>query len=203
MPKITTISIQKNNKNRCNLFLDGEFYKGVSLESVYKNHLKEGQDISQDRLEYILTENERGDALSKALNYISKSLKTKRQVYDYLIRKGYSEDVSWYVIDKLKEYKYLDDEHYSKRYIESVNTQGPKMVEYKLMSKGVNKQDVENAFLNSEVDYNQMAKNLAEKYLRSKEITKENIAKAYRYLLGKGFSYEQAEFALSQFKEIV
>ena len=75
MPKITTISLQKNNKNRCNLFIDGEFYKGISLESVYKNRLKEGQEISLDKLDYILMENERNDALSKALNYISKTLK--------------------------------------------------------------------------------------------------------------------------------
>ena len=32
-----------------------------------------------------------------------------------------------------------------------------------------------------------------------KEKTKENLAKAYRYLIGKGFSYEEASFALSQF----
>jgi regulatory protein len=203
MPKITTISLQKNNKNRCNLFIDGEFYKGISLESVYKNRLKEGQEISLDKLDYILMENERNDALSKALNYISKTLKTKRQVFDYLTKKGYSEEISYQVIDKLKEYKYLDDENYSKRYIESINSQGPKLVQYKLMGKGVKKQDIDKAFEDAEVDYNAMALAVLEKYLRSKEITKENLAKAYRYLLGRGFSYEQVDFALSRFKENV
>ena len=35
----------------------------------------------------------------------------------------------------------------------------------------------------------------AEKYLKNKETTKENMAKAYRYLIGRGFSYEVATFA--------
>ena len=133
---------------------------------------------------------------------ISKNLKTKRQVKDYLIGKGYSEEVAWYCVDKLKEYDYINDVEYSKRYIESTSkNQGNRLVEYKLMMKGVKKEDIQNAYLEADVDGNENAKNVAIKYLKNKEITKENIAKTYRYLIGKGFSYEQANYALSEFKE--
>jgi regulatory protein len=201
MSIITEISLQSKNKNRCNLFVDGEFFEGLSVQTVMEHRLKKGQEIDDKELKILLDESEKHEALSKSISYVSKSLKTKRQVKDYLLRKGYSEDVAWYCIDKLKEYNYIDDIEYSKRYIESVSSsQGKRLVEYKLMSKGVRKEDIEFAYSNTDVDVKDNAKNVAEKYLRNKEITMENLNKAYRYLLGRGFSHVEVGYALLEFK---
>ena len=202
MGKITSISIQKNNKNRANLFIDEEFCTGLSVESVFKYSLKVGQEIQKEKIDQIIQENEKADALVKATAYISKTIKTKRQVKDYLVKKGYSEELAYQVVDKLKEYGYIDDKEYSKRYIESTcKTQGKRLAEYKLMVKGVRKEDIETAYDQTEIEYEKTAKSLAEKHLRNKEITKENLMKTYRYLIGRGFSYEQADYALKEFKE--
>ena len=202
MHKITSISVQSKNKNRCNIDVDGEFFSGVSMETVYKSRLKVGHEIDEVSLKNILYDNERLEALNKAVDYLSKALKTKKQVKDYLLKKGYEEDVVWQVIDKLKEYNYINDCEYSKRYIESVSkNQGKKLIEYKLMMKGVKKQDIETIFDDCEIDLKESAKNVAEKYLKNKEFTKENKAKTYRYLIGRGFSYEEANYALSSFGE--
>lgn len=202
MPFITNVSVQKNNKKRCNVFVDNQFFCAMNIETVVKNQLKSGLEIDKEQLEQIVFENEKQEALFKATDYISKNLKTKKQVKDYLIKKGYSEQVAWYCVDKLKEYEYINDKEYSKRYIESVNKrQGKRLIEYKLMLKGVKKDDIESAYLETEVDAKESAKLIAEKYLKNKEITKENIAKTYRYLIGKGFSYDEATFAISKFSE--
>ena len=201
MPDITAITAQEKRKDRVNLFIDGEFYAGVSLETVIKLRLKVGDKVNADKLSEILAETERVEALRKATDYALKTLKTKRQVRDYLLRKGYSEEVVWYCVDKLKEYGYIDDKNYSARYIESTGkTQGKRLIEYKLMQKGVKKEDIENAYSETEVDGSAAAKNLCEKYLRNKEKTVENIRKAYKYLIGRGFSYEQADNAISSYK---
>ncbi len=200
MPIITDIAYQTKNKSRCNLFIDGEFFCGLSLETVLKFRLKKGNEFEIGELKQLIEQNERSEALAKAANYLSKTLKTKRQVKDYLLKKGYSKDIVWYCIDKLKEYNYIDDCEYSKRYIDSLSkTQGKRMIEYKLMMKGVKKQDIESAYEESDVDSKASAKLVAEKYLRNKEKTKENIHKAYRYLIGRGFNYDDAGYALSNF----
>ena len=116
MGKITSLSVQKNNKNRVNVFIDDEFSAGLSLESVYKYSLKVGLELDKEKLNQIVSENEKADAITKATAYISKAIKTKRQVKDYLIKKGYSEELAYQVVDKLKEYGYIDDKEYSKRY---------------------------------------------------------------------------------------
>ena len=202
MPIITNITLQTKNKKRCNIFINDEFYCALSYETVLKNYLKVGLEIEKEKLEQIVGENEKQEALNRAITYISKNLKTKRQVKDYLIGKGYSEEVAWYCVDKLKEYNYINDVEYSKRFIESTSkNQGNRLIEYKLMMKGVKKEDIHSAYLETDVNSNENAKSIATKYLKNKDLTKENIAKAYRYLIGKGFSYEQANYALSEFKE--
>ena len=118
MSKITALTVQEKNKNRCNLSLDGEFFRGVSLEVVYKYHLKVGKEIDQDKLNEIISVAEKEEALTKALAYISKYAKTKIQVKDYLIKKGYEEKIVWEIIDKLKSYGYVDDVVFSTRFIE-------------------------------------------------------------------------------------
>lgn len=200
MPIITEITYQTKNKNRCNLFIDGDFFAGVSLETVIKHRLKVGNNVDKTELSNLIENDERSEALAKAADYVSKSLKTKRQIKDYLIKKGYSEETAWYCIDKLKEYDYVNDCEYSKRYIESVSKNcGKRLIEYKLMMKGVKKEDVISAYDNVEIDAKSNAKAIAEKYLKNKELTKENLLKAYRYLMGRGFSYDEASFALSAF----
>ena len=69
------------------------------------------------------------------------------------------------------------------------------------MSKGVKKEDIALAYEDAETDDKVNARALAEKYLRNKDKTKENVIKAYKYLIGKGFSYEQADYAVAIFKE--
>ena len=75
--QITKIEVQKRNKNRVNLYLNDEFFCGLSLETVVRNHLKEGQNISEQDVEYLKNETEKQVALEKATGYISKCQKTK------------------------------------------------------------------------------------------------------------------------------
>ena len=200
--KITDISLQSNNKNRCNLLVDGKFFCGLSLETVMKYRLKGGLDVDKKFLDGVVLESEKSDALSKAIAYLSKRLKTKREVKDYLLKKGYTEEIVWFCIDKLKDYKYVDDEFYSKQYIStSSKNQGKRLIEYKLMMKGVKKEDISSAYEQVEIDSKMSAKSVAEKYLKNKENTKENKIKAYRYLISRCFSYEDANFALGEFCE--
>ena len=202
MQKITAITAQTKNKDRVNLFVDGEFFAGVSLETALKLRIKVGDEADSEKLKEILSEAERSEAVVKACDYAVKRLKTKRQVKDYLIKKGYSEEAVWFAVDKLKEYGYIDDKNYSQRYIESTSkTQGRRLIEYKLMMKGVKKEDISAAYEETETDGNEDARRLAEKRLKNKEITKENVLKTFRYLIGRGYSYEQAEYAVKIFME--
>ena len=201
MSEITMVSVQEKNKNRCNVFVDGSFSFAVSIDLALKYGLKKGFVLDDSILREITIEDEKMRAYSIATKYLSRALKTKKQVITYLRGKEISDGVIYQVIDKLKEYGFINDEEYAKRYLETCSSsQGKRLVDYKLMMKGVKKTDIESAREEVFVDGKENALRIAQRRLKNKEMTKENILKTYRYLIGKGFSYEEAEFAVAPFK---
>lgn len=193
MAIITEIKLQAKNKERVNVYLDDNFFCGLELETVMKHQLKEGQTIEVEKLEVIQFESEKQVAFQKSLNLISRYVKTKKQMKDYLKQKGYTTSVIEYVIKKLEEYNYINDEVYAKTYVTlNAKTSGIKKLRQDLMVKGVEKSLVEKA-LNELDDQADFIKKLAEKYMNNKEKNKKNYAKLYAYLMRRGFTYEQIE----------
>ena len=200
--KITQISAQQKNKDRCNIFIDGEYSFSVSTETVYKFYLKTGKELSEEEITAIKEDGERTSALNRATEYLSKAYKTRKQVKDYLLKKGYSDDAVYYTVSRLTETGYINDSEYARRYFETASkNQGKKLSAYKLMAKGVRKDVIDEAYEKAAVPSKENAAAVAEKYMRNKEINKENVAKTYRYLIGRGFSYDEASEAISAFKE--
>lgn len=201
MAKITTLKIQSRDKDRCNVYLDGEFSFGISVEGVYKYGLKVGQELSKDKIDELLVEDELKVAYLKALNYASKTLKTYSQVKTNLEKKEYSNKTINTVLEKLKSIGVIDDVEYAKRYIESVyKTQGRKLIEYKLRQKGVKKTDIDYAFSCLELDLKESAYSVLIKRMKNKPKTKEELSKSYKYLVGRGFSYDEVTSAVNKFK---
>ncbi|MBR2613991.1 MAG: RecX family transcriptional regulator [Clostridia bacterium] len=202
MGKITDIKLQAKNKERCNIYIDNSFCCGILLETVILNKLKVGLEISAEELGRIQLESEKRTVFDKTLDYISKTQKTEKQIKDKLKEKGYLKETIDYVIDKLKEYKFIDDFEYAKSYIRLYKEKkGKKLLEYELMQKGVRKQIIESVLEEENLDQKDACFTLLKKHLKNKEITRENLAKAYKYVLSKGFSYEEASNALSLLKE--
>lgn len=199
MKTITAITPQVKNANRCNIYLDGEFFCGMSLEAVMKNRLKAGVCVSEKQLEEIQLENEKNVALDKAMTFLSGSVKTEKQVYDYLKEKGFTALVRQYVLEKIKDYGFVNDSDYARRYVETYsNRKGVKLIQLELKRKGVSEECAEQAVsaLGSQAD---TAKMLAEKYMKNKEVDRKTIQKLYRHLLSKGFTYDDAKEAVERY----
>ena len=124
MKIITEITPQVKNPKRCSIFLDGEFFCGMALETVMKNRLKVGMSVTKEELEQIQHDSERTAALDKAMTFLSGSVKTEKQTRDYLKDKGYTYAVINYVADKLKENGLLNDGYYAKRFAERLIFRG-------------------------------------------------------------------------------
>ena len=69
MSEITAITPQAKDKTRCNVFVDGRFYCGLTLETAMKLRLKAGQTVSEELLSKAMSlAKVWGDKLVKALN---------------------------------------------------------------------------------------------------------------------------------------
>ena len=201
MKTITALKEQSKNKKRVNVYLDGQFYIGLDLLTVMKLRLKEGLIVDEKTLIDAQIMDETNSCFDVALNYISKSLKTKKEIVDKLLKKGYCDEIISLTLEKLSSYGYVDDTEYAKRFLETYkNSLGEKAIRYKLYLKGVNDKIIDELFLNAEFDIS-VPENLAQKYLKNKEINSQNLSKCYKYLLSKGFSYEIANQVILKYKE--
>ena len=115
MSEITAITPQIKDKDRCNIYVDGKFYCGLKLETALKYRLKVGEIVETVRLDEIQLENEKSQALDKAMTHLSATMKTEKQMRDFLQKKGYVGAVCDYVLEKLIGYGFVDDEEYSER----------------------------------------------------------------------------------------
>lgn len=198
MNKITDIKPQVKNPTRCNVYLDNAFYCGLELETVMRYRLKAGDDIEKERLDEIQSDSETARAFDKALSFISLSKKTKKQVRDYLTKKGYTDKTIDCALEKMQSYAFIDDEDYARDYARSVSAnKGKRLIALELKRKGVSDADA-SAALDEFGDELPSATAVAEKYAKNKKKNRENLLKCYKYLLSKGFSYDTAKQAADE-----
>ena len=203
MNEITAITPQVKDKRRCNIYVDGRFCCGLTLEATVKNRLKVGQIVSPERLAEIQLDSEKNTAFDKALTHISATQKTEKQMREFLQDKGYLPTVIDYVVEKLRSYNFLNDGQYAEAYVESLSKRkGSKLLRMELRGKGVSDAAIDAALdtLPAERE-EETAKALLEKYMRGKVCDKTTLQKACRYLLGKGYDYDIVKSALSAFGE--
>lgn len=197
--KITKIEVQKNNKSRVNLFVDDEFYCGLSVETILKNNVKPGMDIEEQTIQTFKNETEKEIALNKAVNYVSKQAKTKKQITDYLFKKGFEEDIVNYAITKLKEYNYINDEVYAKHFVKfKTSKNGKRKILMQLKLNGVDEETAKSS-IEKYCEDEKSIFNVAEKYLKNKILDIKTKQKLYRHLISKGYEMENVTNCLNKF----
>lgn len=202
MKNITAITVQKNNKQKSNVYIDGQYYCSLSNVCVVSNRLKPGMAIEDDEFEKIMIEDGESAAFELALGYVCKYARSKKQTIDYLMKKGYAYPVAFKAVDKLSSYGYLSDDDFAEAFVlQNKNANGKMLLKQKLRHKGIDKKCADRAINEHFGDETEPCLRLAEKYMRSKEPTFENYGKCYRYLLSKGFSYEAASSAIDSMKK--
>ena len=201
MSEITAIEVQSRDKTRANVYLDGEFFAGVSIELCVKHSLKKGQEVDEKFLQELIFEDDKGKALSKAVKYMGANLKSCQQIREYLKKKEYSKDIIDYVIDKMKEYKYLDDEAYARAYISTYSSKCGKLkLIQALKAKGIKDTTIDNVFAEDELKMQDSIDKVASKYLKNKELTQETLIKLNRFLYSRGYEFDQINSYINSLK---
>jgi regulatory protein len=202
--RITAIEPQKTRKERFNLFVDGQFATGISLESLLVNSLKVDQQLTSQELEKIISKEELTKLFDKVLHFLSYRPRSEKEIKDYLTKKisqeqkiSFSEAKESLLIkkisDKLKKYKYINDEEFSKWLISSIvlKKKGPRAARVEFIKKGLPKDIVDEA-LSKFPNQKEIAKKAIEKKLKlwQKLSNLDFKKKVYRYLASRGFDWE-------------
>ena len=202
--KITKIEQQKKNKSRMSVFIDGEFSFGTDNFTLLSLHLKEGEEITKERLSLIKNTAVFEDAKNYSARLLSQRSYTAKGMSEKLYAHIGNEEIVEKTIDFLKEYKLLDDEDFAKRYAHDLvhlKKLGITQVKWKLKEKGIPQQIIEQtiAELNFDDIISENLEGLVQKRLGDNYDIK-NIMKVKRYLASRGYSFDQINSAFSKIK---
>ena len=191
MPVITKIETQKN-KSRVNIFVDDSFFCGLNKETAVIFGLKENKEIDEEKIKVAIFESEVKSAFEKSLDYLGRRMYTKKELIERLTQKGYTKEVSEKVIEKLEEYRYIDDKLFAKQFFQSNPHLSKKVLKGKLMQKGV-ANDIISEIIDERTGESEFDLCLlqAKKYLKSKKINDiKDIQKMQASLARKGFDFD-------------
>lgn len=198
MKKITAIEPQKN-RNRVNIFLDGEFAFG--LARIAAAWLKVGDVLSEEKINELKHKDESERALQQALLFLSYRARSEKEIKQNLLKHEYSESVVEQTIERLRESKLANDNQFAKTWVENRSAFRPrskKMLTIELRLKGLDEETVKNAV--ADVDENALAYETAKK--RANRLTRlersEFRKKLSDFLLRRGFSYSVANHVVTK-----
>ncbi|MBQ9796026.1 MAG: regulatory protein RecX [Clostridia bacterium] len=193
------LSLKLKSKNNANVFLCITDFGEFELHSdiIVKSGIKVGE---VDDKKFYSSVQESGEiiAFNLATKYISSKLKTEQQIKDYLYKKNYHKQTVDAVINKLKDYKIIDDKNYAETYARSNPNFSKNKLKQKLFASGVKSNIVDESL--SDVDDLESCKKNAEKYLRNKDIDKSTIEKLIRRLQGMGYNWDTIKSTLNHLK---
>lgn len=109
MQRITDIRRQKRDRERVAVFLDGEFWTGMSENLLAALGLARGDVISPERKRRIEREVVEDKALGWALKRLSERAISEARLREKLAERGYGEEVIGLVVERCRECGALDD----------------------------------------------------------------------------------------------
>ncbi|MBZ0286433.1 MAG: RecX family transcriptional regulator, partial [Anaerolineae bacterium] len=202
MSTITALEVQKRNKERVNVYLDGEY--AFSLEAIKAAALHKGQQLSDSEVEALRGDDEVARAVETAARFLAYRPRSVAEVRRNLIEKGMPDPVIDAALERLNAQGYLDDRAFAIFWVENrrqFKPLSPRALRYELRQKGV-----PNTIINDVLDgldARDTAYRAAESQVRRlRGSSKDDFRhKLDQFLQRRGFSHEAARDVIEQLIE--
>lgn len=175
----------------------GDSFYDVCEECFLTSGLKAGTSVTDAELSALLENNEYIICRNYLLKQISTYYKTEKGYRDKLYEKKFSYPAIKKSIDYALDKGYINDRRFAERYYERFKTKkGKNLIISELKNKGVSAENL--TFLSDVTANDDIATNLARKYMKNKEKNLENKNKLIRSLASKGFGFEEIYRAVNE-----
>ncbi|MFN2104773.1 MAG: regulatory protein RecX [Candidatus Promineifilaceae bacterium] len=191
MATITDLVTQKRDKERVNLFLDGEFAFGLAF-SVAAG-LKIGQQLTAEEIDRLKSQEQIERAKKNALRYVSVRPRSVYELRTHLQRKSFEDDVINAVVEYLTGLELLDDTAFANYWIDQRETFRPRSrfaLGQELRQKGIDRKVIDAVL--EDVDELAAARRVVDKRADRWANLPEDayLEKMAGFLQRRGFSYE-------------
>ena len=191
-------NLKKLKNNNYLVTIDDEDYK-LDEEIILNYRLVKGKELDEKTLKDAIIKNNIALYYNKALNYVAKYQKGSNEIYDYLKKYELDDKDIYFIINKLKSIKLIDDNKLINNLVSSLvrNANGINMIKEKLYQKKFNSSLIDEAL--KAIDYDEYYEALNKLVIKSKEKYKKEendykrLIKIKNYLLQRGYTYSDIE----------
>jgi regulatory protein len=198
--RITELKVQKRNRQRVNVHIDGRFAFG--LAAIEAMRLKIGQQLSAAEIAQLKERDQAEVAYDRALNFLSYRPRSVTEVRRRLSKKGFDAGIIDDVIARLSRAALLDDEAFVQYWIENRDThkpRGARAMRYELRQKGIADSVIDNLL----TDYDEgdaayrAGSTQAQRLTRQRDYDVDTLrTKLLAFLNRRGFSFDTARDAV-------
>jgi len=187
---ITSITVQKKNKNRFNIFINGQY--SFSLNRSLAEALKPGDQLTKNRIKNLKQADEKDTAYSRALFYLKFRSRSRIEIERYLKGKNFSPEAVMSTLSRLAANEYINDFDFARLWIENrcrFKPKGSYALTGELKEKGIDEQIIKKTLK----DFNELESAWAAIAPRLNRLEKlernEFNKKIYSFLSYRGFDY--------------
>ena len=196
--RISKVSPAVKTAGRYNIYVDGKYSFSLDELQLVQNGLHSGLEISEAQLEQLKSESDFGKNYIRAVDLISRRLRSEREIRDYAFRKQWTKSNTERVIERLKTRGYLNDQRFAELFFSSRHQSGRyslKRIRLDLVKKGISS-DIIDDLCRANGDSAALLK------LIKKRINKyDDENKLIAYLARNGFRYDDIRAALDHYHQ--
>lgn len=189
--QITAIKAQRRNKDRANVYLDGEY--GFSVKLIVAASLKRGDYLSDEQIKELLMQDSFEKAHDRVLDYLAYRPRSSAEVRRYLRQKDVPPQVVEQVVQRLSASGLLDDLAFARYWVENreaFKPRGRRLLTKELRQKGVDHELIADALagVDEEESARQAALKQVPRYVRLDDgVFRQRMR---NFLRRRGFGYE-------------
>jgi regulatory protein len=187
--QITALRVQRRNRNRVNVYLDGRFAFG--LAAIEAARLQVGQVLSDEDIARLRQRDTAERAAERALDLLSYRPRSEAEIRERLTER-YDPETAGEVLERLRRSGLVDDREFARYWVQNRlehNPRGAVALRQELYQKGVDESAIEEAL--AEYDEEEAATRAAETARRKLRGLPPDVfrRRLTDYLLRRGFSY--------------
>lgn len=191
MGRITALKAQMRNRQRVNVFIDGEYR--CALYQITAAWLGVGQEISDEQIAGLLEKDGREAAMQQAMRLLERRERTTAEIRHRLNERGFTEENIAYVLERLRETGLVNDSRFAQRFVESREHARPRSrraLTVELRQRGLSDSEISDAV--GVVNEDDAAYRVAVKQSRKLQALEwsEFRQKLGAFLARRGFDYE-------------
>jgi len=203
---MTITAVEKNKeKGMVRVFIDDNYSFSIPEQDFISNKLYKDMIISEEQLSVIRDKILVRAARERAVRYLTFKDRSEYEILNKLIDAGFDKNIAQNAVNDLKAIGYLDDTRFAMKYLsERIRTKAlsKKTLGYELKNKGVDKEIIEKALSEFEIDDYEVALREGKRKFGKYDLNDKKIEqKLCRFLLHRGFSYEIVDKVIREMKK--